>query len=147
MYTSDTSTLPFKDKSLRNQVPTLAFTLPCTYDQSHSSWSPCPNHTPKMRMGPSLQLKGPGRRMPTFQAPNRKPSLLSKLILTPAIYSYLVTAFFTTFMSKRRDTKTVISSAYADTFVERQLARGMPRRAGLAFSSLSLQSRGSKTRT
>ena len=77
-----------------------------------------------MRTGPSFQRKGPGRGMPTLQLPNCKPSLLSKLILVPAIYSYLTTPFFTALMSSRRDTKTVISSANADTFAERDTAQG-----------------------
>ena len=93
-----------------------------------------------MRTGPSLQRKDPDRGTPHLQTPNCNPSLLSKLILAPAIWTYFATAFFTSFMSKRRDAKTVISSAYADTFV----LKGIPRRAGLAFSSLSLRSRGSQ---
>ena len=44
-------------------------------------------------------------------------------------------------------TKTVISSAYAETFSLTRPARGAPRKAGLDFSSLSLRSRGSKART
>ena len=100
-----------------------------------------------MRTGLSLQWKGSGRGTPLLQAPNHKLSLLSKLILAPAIWSYLATAFFTTFMSRWRDTKTLISSAYADSFAERGSAKRMPHRAGLAFSSLSLRSRNSKVRT
>ena len=36
-------------------------------------------------MGPPLQRKGPGRVLLPLQEPSRKPSLLSKLTLTPAI--------------------------------------------------------------
>ena len=110
MYTVHTSAPPFKDNRLRSQVPTWAATLAYASDQFRSSWSPKPNHTPRMRMGPSLQRKGPGRGMTPLQAPRRKPSLLSKLILVPAICSYLATTFFTAFMSKRQDTKTDIIS-------------------------------------
>ena len=102
---------------------------------------------PRMRTSPSLQWKSPGRGMPFLPAPNRKPSLLSKLILASAISSYLVTAFFTAFMFTWRDTKTVISSSNADTFAERWPARGIPRRARISFSSLSLRSKGSKARS
>ena len=66
-------------------------------------------------MGPSLQRKGPGRVLLPLQAPSRKPSLLSKLTLAPAIRSYSTTAFFTASISWRRDTKTVTSSANAET--------------------------------
>ena len=76
-------------------------------------------------MGPSLQWKGPGRRMPPFQAPYHRPSLLSKVILAPATSVYLETAFFKAFMFKRWDTKTVIS-ANAETFAIKELAKGIP---------------------
>ena len=139
MYTAHTSTLPFKD--------TRAFTLACTSDQFCSSWRQGPNHTPRMETGLSLQQKGLGRGSPPLLAPSCKPSLLSKLILAHAICLYLTTAFFMAFLSRWRDTKTVISSAYIDTFTKRGPAKRIPCRAGLAFSSLSLQSRGSKVRT
>ena len=85
--------------------------------------------------------------MPLLHSPIRKPLLLSKLILAPTLCSYLATAFFTAFMSKQLDTKKVISSANVDTFSERGSPREIPHRAGLASSSLSLRSRGSKART
>ena len=129
--------LPFKDNLLESQVPTCAFTLACTSDQFHSSWRSGPNHTARMRMGPSLQRKGPGRVSLPLQAQSRKPSLLSQLTLAPAI------RLFTAFISRRRDTNTVISSANAETLV----VKGTPRRAGFFPSSLSLRSRGSKART
>ena len=100
-----------------------------------------------MRTGPSLQRKGPGRVLLPLQAPSRKPSLLSKLTLTPAIRSYSPTAFFTAFISRRRDIKTVISSANAETLAVRGPVKGTPRRAGFVPSSRSLRSRGSKART
>ena len=100
-----------------------------------------------MQTGLSLQHKGPGRGMPSLQQPSHKPSLLSKLILAPAFCSYLTTIFFTAFMSKRGVTKTVISSAYMDTITEKGPAKKILCRAGLAFSLLSLWSRGSKLRT
>ena len=100
-----------------------------------------------MRTGPSLQRKGPGRVLLPLQAPSRKPSLLSKLTLAPAIRSYSLTAFFTAFISKRRDTNTVISSANAETLAVRGLAKGTPRRPGFVVLSLSLRSRGSTART
>ena len=92
-------------------------------------------------MGPSIHRKGPGRVSLPLQAPSRKPSLLSKLTLAPAIRSYSPTAFFTAFISRRRDTKTVISSSNAETLAVRGPAKGTPRRAGFVSSSLSLRSR------
>ena len=59
-------------------------------------------------MGPSLQQKGPGRVSLPLQAPNHKLLFLSKLTLALAIRSYSPTAFFTAFISRRRDTKTDI---------------------------------------
>ena len=100
-----------------------------------------------MRTVPSLQRKGPGRVLLPLQAPIRKPSLLSKLTLAPAIRSYSPTAFFTAFISRRRDTKTVISSANAETLAVRGPAKGTPRWAGFVPSSLSLRSKGSKVKT
>ena len=111
MYVAHASALPFKDNLLESQIPTWAFTLVCTSNQFRSSWRSGPNHTPRMRMGPSLQRKGPGRVLLPLQAPSSKPSLLSKLTLGPAIRSYSTTASFTAFISRRQDTKTVMSSA------------------------------------
>ena len=147
MYTAHTSTLPFKDNRLRSQVPTCPSTLANTSNHFPSSWSPGPNHTPRMRIGPSLQRKGPGRGVPPLKAPNRKPSLLSKLTLATATFSYLSIAFFIASMSIWRDTKTVISSAYAETFVQTRSTKKTPRKAGQTIPSLSLRSRVSKART
>ena len=141
------SALPFKDNLLESQIPTWAFTLACTSDQFRSSWRSGPNHTPRMRMGPSLQRKGPGRVLLPIQAPSRKPSLLSKLTLAPAIRSYSTTASFTASISWRRDTKTVTSSANVETLAARRPTNRIPRSAGLAPSSLSLRRRGSNART
>ena len=82
-----------------------------------------------------------------LQVPKSRTLLLSKLIMALAISLYLSTAFFTANMSNWRDAKTVISSAYEDTFALIWLAKGAPRRAGLAYPSLSLRSRASKART
>ena len=71
----------FKDGRLRSQVATWASILAWTSDKSRSSWRPGPNHTPMRQTGPSLHQKGPGRGTPPLQAPSRKPSVLSKLIL------------------------------------------------------------------
>ena len=147
MYnTAHASALPFKDNCLRSQIPTWASTLACTSDQFRSSWRPGPNHTLRMRTGLSLQRKDLSRRTLPLQAPSRKPSLSSKLILASAICFYLATAFFAAFMSRRRDTKTVIL-AYVDTFAERGPVKRILRRTGLASSFLNLQSRGYKSRT
>ena len=89
-------------------VTTWASTLACTSDQFYSSWRSDLNHTPRMRTGPSLQRNGSGWVSLPLQAPSRKPSLLSKLTLVPVIRSYSATAFFTAFIFRRRDTKTVI---------------------------------------
>ena len=59
-------------------------------------------------------------------------SLLSKLILVPAICLYLITPLLIAFMSRWQDANTVISSANADTFAERGPARGIPRWGGFA---------------
>ena len=90
-----------------------------------------------MRTGPPLQRKGPGRVSLPLQAPSHRLSLLSKLTLAPAIRSYSPTAFFTAFISRRRDTKTVISSANAETIAVRGPAKGTPCRAGFVPSSLA----------
>ena len=79
-------------------------------------------------------VKRPWQGNTTLQSTSRKPLLLSKLILASAICSYLVTAFFTAFISKSRDRKTVITLAYVDTFAERGQAKGMPCSTILASS-------------
>ena len=135
MYMVHTSAWPFKDKRFQRQVPTCTSTLAHTSNQFHSSQRLGLNHTPRMQTGLSLQQKGPARGTPPLQAPSHRPSLLSKLILAPATSSYLLTAFFTAFMSNRQDTKTVISSAYAETFILTQPAKSTPRRAGFAIPS------------
>ena len=145
MNTVHTSARPFKDKCLRSQVTTCTSTLIRTSNQFRSSWRPVPNHTPRMRTGPSFQ--SPGMGMLPLQVRSHRPSLLPKLILAPATSSYHLTAFFTAFMSDRRDTKTVISSVYAETFALTQPAKRTPRRARFAVSSLTLRRRGSKART
>ena len=147
MCTAHTSTLPFKDNRLRSQATTRASTLARTSNQFCYSWRPGPNHGPRMWMGPSLQQKGPGRGTLPLQAPNHKPSLLLKLTLAPASFSYLATASFTATMSRRQDTKTVISSANAEILARMLRLSKIPRRAGPAPLSLSHRSRGSKART
>ena len=147
MYTVHTSDLPFKDKRLQSQVATWTSTLACTSNQFHSNWRSGPNEIPRMQMSLSLQWKGSGRGIPPLQAPNCRPSLLSKLILAPTICLYLTTAFFTAFMSKWWNTKTVISLVYIDTFVVRGPAEGIPCSTRLASLSLSLWTRGSKVET
>ena len=134
----------FKDNLLESHIPTWAFTLACTSDQFRSSWRFGPNNTPRMRTGLSLQRKDPGSVSLLLQVPSRKPSLLSKLILAHAIRSYSPTAFFTAFLSRRRDTKTVISSANAETLAVTGPAKWTPHRAGFIPSSQSLRSRGPK---
>ena len=146
-YTAHPSALTFKDNLLESQIPTWAFTLACTSDQFRSSWRSDPNHAQRMRMDPSLQRKGPGIVLLPLQAPSRKPSLLSKLTLPPAIRSYSTTASFTAFISRRRETKTVMSSENAETLAVRGPAKGTPRRARLVPSSLGLRRKGSNART
>ena len=147
MYAAHAFALSFKDNLLRRQVDTWASTLTCTSDQFCSTWRTGPNHTPRMRTGLSLQQKGPGRVSLPVQALIRKYLLLSKLKIAPSILSYSATAFFTAFRSRRRDTKTVISSANPETLAVRGSAKRTPRRARFAYSSRSLWSRGSKART
>ena len=50
----------------------------------------------------------------TLQAPKRRCSLSSKLTFGPATSSYLTTAFFPTFMSRQRDTKSNIIGVRRD---------------------------------
>ena len=147
MYTAHISALSLMDKRLWRQVPICASTLAFTSDQFRSSWRPGPNHIPRMQMGSSLQWKGPGRGTPSFQEPSRWPSLLLTLILASATCSYLTIVSFTASMSIRWDTKTVISSAYTETFALRQPTKGTPRRAGFALSSQNLENLSPKTRT
>ena len=77
-----------------------------------------------MRIGPSLQLKSPGRGTPPLLASNLRPSLISKFTLAPAICSYLTIAFFTAFMSERRNTKTDIIIVRGDLRPIYMLCRG-----------------------
>ena len=120
--------LPFKNKRLRSQVTTYVSTFVSTCDQFRFSWMSGPNHTPRMRIGPSLQRKGPGRWTPPLQAPSRGPSLLSKLTLTPTTSSYFTTTFFTALMSEQRDKKLWYHGRKRPT-------RGIPIRVEFAFSS------------
>ena len=131
-------------KRLRECLRSLLYdpTFACTSDQFLSSWRSELNHTPRMRIGHSLHWNGPGREMPSLQAPNRKPSLFSKLILTPETVSYLASACCTVVMSERQDTNTIMSSAYVETFARKWLGR-----TRFALLSLSLQIRGSKAKT
>ena len=138
MYTAHTSSLPFKDKRLQSQVPTRASALACTSDQFCSSKRLCPNYTPRMWTGLSLQWKGPDRGTPPLQAPCCRLSLFSKLFLASAICSYFATAFFMAFMSKWRDTKTVILSVYTETFAVRRPAIGDTIQGWICPLSLSL---------
>ena len=137
MYTAHTSTLSFKDNHLRSQVPSRASILACTFDHFRSSWRSGPNHTPRMPTGLSLQRKGPGRVVLPFQEPNRKPLQTFKGDLGPC-YLFVPRK---PLLHRCYIQKTVILSAYADTFAKRGIAKRMLRRAGLALSSLSLWSR------
>ena len=128
MYMAHIFALPFKDNLLESQIPTWAFILACTSDEHRSSWRSGPNHTPRMGMGPSLQRKGPGRVSLPLQAPSRKPSLLSKLTLAPAIRLYSPTAFFTASISRWRDTNSDVigerGNPYRKTASKRDTAQG-----------------------
>ena len=117
---------PFKDNHLESQVPTWASTLACTSDQFRSSLRSGPNHTPRTRMGPSLQRKGPESVSLTLQAPSYKPSLLLTLTLAPAIHSYSPTAFFRAFISGRWDTKTDIINERGNLYHKRANKRDTP---------------------
>ena len=72
MYTAHTSALTFKDHRLRNQAPTWASILARTSDQFRSRWRSAPNHTPRMRTGPSLQRKRPSSKHPTANLRSRQ---------------------------------------------------------------------------
>ena len=95
MCSAHTSAMPLKDNRLWNQVPTSASTLARTSDQFCSSL----NHAPRMQTGLSPQRWAPSSGKPPLQAPNCRPSLLSKLTFAPVISSYLSTTFFTASMS------------------------------------------------
>ena len=144
MYKAYTSALPFKDKLLRSQVPTWVSTLACTSDQFHSSWRPGPNHTRGCRQVHNSSGKAlagerhPFRHLATNLRSNQNWLLLSLRTSQPPSSQ--------PFMFKRRDTKTVISSAYAETFAVSGPTKGIPCNAALASSSLNLRSRGSKAR-
>ena len=137
MYAAHTSTLPFKDNLLRSKATTCDSTLARTSNQFRSSGRPGPNHTPER----------PWKGDAPPQAPNRKPSVLSKLTFVHATFSYLSTAIFTAIMSRRLDTNTVMSSANAEILARTLPVSKIPRRAGQAPSSLSFRSRGSKAKT
>ena len=79
-----------------------------------------------------------------FLHPPTMSLLLSKLTLAPATYSYLATASFTATMSRRLDTKTVISSANAEILARTLPLRKIPHRAGRATPSEDIEeTRGS----
>ena len=106
-----------------------------------------PKPHPEDADGSVTPTEGPWKSIATLQAPSRKPSLLSKLTLAPAIRSYSTTASFTASISSRRDTNTVTSSANAETLAAKRQAKGIPRSARLVPSSLCLRRRGSDART
>ena len=142
-------TLPpcsFRTTAFEARYSPVLLTFARTSDQFRSSWRPGPNHTPSMQIGQSIKRKGPGRGVPPLPAPNLRPFLLSKFILAPTVCSYLKITLFTTSMSKRWDTKTMIWLVYVQTFPHWSPTKGTPRRARFAPLSLCLQSRGSKAR-
>ena len=97
-------------------------------------------HTPRIRMGPSLQRKGPGRGTPPLLVPNCRPSLPSKSILVPAI------AFFTASMSERWVSKTDIIGVRGDTCPLITDKENSPQ-GWICPLIPSLRSRGSKVKT
>ena len=129
MYTAPTFSLPYKDERLRNQAPTCASTLD-PYFQPMSLqlevWSKL--HTVDAD-GSVTPTEGPWEGHHPLQAPNCKPSLLSKLNWAPDNSSYILTAFLTANMSSRLDTKTVMSSAYAEIITRTLPLKETPRRA------------------
>ena len=140
MYTAHTSALPFKDNRLR-------FYLSPYFQPISLQLEAGPEPHPEEADGFDNPAEGPWKEDAPLQAPNCKPSLLSKLTLSTATFSYLSIATFTAIMFRRWDTKTVMSSAYAEIFARTLPVSVIPRRAGQIFSSLSLRSRGSKART
>lgn len=63
-------------------------TFASTSDNLFYRWSPDPNHTLRMRKGPYIPPKVPGRTS-HFQASNRKLENLLRLILARATFSYI----------------------------------------------------------
>lgn len=57
--------LPFTDNRRRSQGRTVAPTFAFISDQFFFSWIPGPKHTPSMRTGLSVQLKGSGSATPS----------------------------------------------------------------------------------
>ena len=138
MYTVHTSALPFKDNLLESQVPTWALTFACTSDQFRSSCNSGPNHTPRMRTGPSLQREGSWKGIATRPGTEPQTFAFVKIDLGTC-YSFILGIAS---MSKRQDIKTVISSASAKTFAVRGPAKGLPCRVGFDPSSLKPSEQG-----
>ena len=128
MYMVNPSTQPFKDYHLQSQVPTLA----------HTQWEAWPEpHSEDMdRSVIPVEESWQGNATPLS-----RPSLLSKSILAPTTSLYLLTAFFTAFMSNQQNTKIGVSLAYTETCALTQPAKSTQRRAGFAIPSLSLWSK------
>ena len=110
MYVVHVSAMPFKDNLHRSQVATQASTLACTSDQLRSSRRSGPNHIPRMRTGPPLQQKSPGR-VSLLSRHELQTFTFVKIDLGYCYSSVFGNRLLHSLMSRQRDTKTVISSA------------------------------------
>ena len=97
--------------------------------------------------GSVTPAEGPWQGIATRPGTEQQTIAFFKIDLGSAVLSYSATTFFTAFMSRQRNTRTVISSANTETFAVRGPAKRIPCRNGFAPSSLSLWSRGSRART
>ena len=134
MYTAHNSTQLFRDNYLRCQVPTWTSTLACTLDQFRSSWRPGPNHTRWCRWICHSSSKA--------LAEERHPSRH----LAEILRSYQ--SWFWALLYVRTSQPLSLQPLCLDDGTQRERGpeKGIPRTAGLASSSLSLRSRGSKVR-
>ena len=124
MYTTHISGLPFKDKRLWSFYLCLYFRLISIELET------VPEPYPLDADRSVTPAEGSRWGTSPLQAPKRSPLFFSKLILTPVIRSYLTTEFFSASISERQETKTVISSAYAETYAMWQPEKWIPRKAG-----------------
>ena len=139
MYMTHTSTLTFKDNRLRTSYSHALLLLTALLI----------NFVPDLGRARTMPKRNRWIRHSSRKVQVGEPHLFRRLTFS-LVKVYLgpcyLFAFTTASMSRSRDTKIVISSAYAESFVLRQPSKGTLHRARRAPSSLSLQSKSSKAR-
>lgn len=95
------------------------------------------NHTSRLRMGWSVQLKGLGNTTP-FLAPNYKLEDLLQLILAPMTVLYHASTFCTNSMLLQHNLKMDASLVYAESLPQAPPGTAIPHRAELHALSLSM---------